>query len=136
MSEKEPVIEAANKLADYLHVLLAVEYDVDVVDRLAKSRRLDEFTENMYNALRRRLNLESKLENCLNKVNEQNAEYIKRAISIIKSFNPSHVEVLRRNLAQTGQSFLREVATYVGARALASTVMFDKLREIMEKIRG
>jgi len=133
MSEKDPLIESANKLADYLHVLLAVEYDIDVIDRLAKSRRLDEFTESIYNALRRRLTIESKLESYRNKVSSQDAEYIERAIGISKRFNPSDVEILRRTLAKTGQSLLREIATYIGARALASTVMFDVLRRIMER---
>ncbi len=117
--------EAANRLADYLHVLLAVEYDVDVIDRLAKSRQVDEFKENMYNALRRKLTLESKL-NELEKKGGQ--EDVRRALSIIKSLNPSHVE----SLAKIEQNQLKGLATYVGARALASTVLFDNLRRLAE----
>jgi len=122
---EDKLAEAANRLADYLHVLLAVEYDVDVIDRLAKSRQVDEFKENMYNALRRKLTLESKL-NELEKKGGQ--EDVRRALSIIKSLNPSHVE----SLAKIEQNQLKGLATYVGARALASTVLFDNLRRLAE----
>jgi len=119
------LMEAANKLADYLHVLLAIEYDVDIIDRLAKSRQPYEFKENLYNALRRRLTLESKLSSFEEKSEHED---IRRALSIIKGFNPSHVELL----AKIEQNQLRDIATYVGARALASTVLFDNLRKLFE----
>jgi len=55
------LVESANKLADYLHITLAVEYDIDAVDRVAKSRKLDDFLEAIYNALRRRFTMEKKI---------------------------------------------------------------------------
>ncbi|MDW8034728.1 MAG: hypothetical protein RMI79_07370 [Nitrososphaerota archaeon] len=130
MSEGD-LMETANKLANYLHVMLAIEYDIDIVDRIAKARRLDDFIEAIYNALRRRFTLEKRIQEIWPKIKDDKKEDLNRAFTHIKNFNPSDVEIIRNRL--TGQPFrIKEIASYVGSKSIASTVLFDNLRKIME----
>ena len=132
MSEVNDLVSSADRLSNYLHVVLAIEYDVDAIDRVAKSRRLDDFLEAIYNALRRRLTLSDKLEELLNKAKNDERRTVERAISYIKNFNPSDVEKLRSRLASHTIS-IKEIASYTGSKAIASTVLFDTLRRLCER---
>jgi len=139
----EDVWDAADRLSSYLSVLLAIEYDIDTVDRIAKARKLDDFMEGVYNALRRRSNLEDELEAELKKLKnelekatkEENKkeltekiETLNKALEIIRGFNPSHIEKLR-NLSR---DVLKLVASYIGSRALAYTRTVGILTEIFQ----
>lgn len=126
------LIETSDKLANYLHIVLAIEYDIDLIDRVAKARRLDDFLEAIYNALRRKFTIERKIEELFSKVEEERKEYLNRALGYIRSFNPSDVEILRNNLASRSLS-IKEVASYIGSKSIASTVLFDNLRKLMER---
>lgn len=129
--DEEDLIETANKLANYLHIVLAIEYDIDIVDRIAKARRLDDFIEAIYNALRRRFTLEKKIQDLLSKTEDDKKEDLNRALSNIKNFNPSDIEIIRDKLI--GQPFrIKEIASYIGSKSIANTVLFDNLRKIME----
>jgi len=119
------LINAAKKLAEYLHILLAVEYDVDAIDRLAKSRRLDEFKENVYNALRRKLTLESKL----SELEKRGHGEAREALSKVRDLGPEDIDSLMMNI---NDSQLRGWATFIGSRALASTSLFTVLRKLIE----
>lgn len=125
----EDLIKSADKLANYLHIVLAIEYDIDVIDRVAKARRLDDFFEATYNALRRRFAVEKKIEDLLSKVTDQQKENLERAMSYIKGFNPSDIEILREKIASQSLS-IKEITSYIGSKSIASTVLFDNLRKL------
>ncbi|MBS7612290.1 hypothetical protein KEJ27_08870 [Candidatus Bathyarchaeota archaeon] len=128
----EELIETADKLANYLHIVLAIEYDIDLIDRVAKARRLDDFLEAIYNALRRKFTIERKIGDLLSKVEDEQKEYLNRALGYIRSFNPSDVEILRNKLASRPLS-IKETASYIGSKSIASTVLFDNLRKLTER---
>ena len=123
----DEIWDAAEKVASYLSVLLAVEYDVDVVDRIAKARKLDDFMEGVYNALRRRYNLEDTILKQMGKeTNEERRKALSDAIGIIRGLNPSHLEKLR----SLNRGALKLVASYIGSRALAYTRTVGMLMQI------
>jgi len=87
---------SADRVADYLRVLLAVRYDIDIIDRIAKARKLDDFMEGIYNALRLRQNLEESIRDKIEIVKEE--EYKKAleyAIKIIHNCNSSDIKNLK-----------------------------------------
>ncbi|RLE83813.1 MAG: hypothetical protein DRJ67_11585 [Thermoprotei archaeon] len=123
----DEIWDAAEKVASYLSVLLAVEYDIDVVDRIAKARKLDDFMEGIYNALRRRYNLEDTILKQMGKeTNEERRKALSDAIGIIRGLNPSHLEKLR----SLNRGALKLVASYIGSRALAYTRTVGMLMQI------
>ena len=117
--------DAANRLADFLNILLAVDYDIDVIDRLAKSRKKDEFAEAVYNALRRRENLESKIIEL-----EGENEVKDRAVKRLRRVNERDIELL---LLELDEKEIKKWASYIGARALAYNDTFGRLRSLLEK---
>jgi len=139
-SLSDDVWKAADRVASYLSVLLAVEYDIDTVDRIAKARKLDDFMEGIYNALRRRHNLEDKLENALREhekrkegekgkeINEKRLKALNDALNDIRSLNPIHLERLR----SLDRGNLKLVASYIGSRALAYTEKVGTLMQIFQ----
>jgi len=129
-SVPEDVWDAADRMASYLSVLLAVEYDIDTVDRIAKARKLDDFMEGIYNALRRRQNLEDTLRGQIEKATgEDRHKALDDAIGIVRGFNPHHLEKLRG----LDRNSLKLVASYIGSRALAYTRTVGVLMEIFQK---
>lgn len=128
--DEEDLMEIANKLANYLHIVLAIEYDIDIVDRIAKARRLDDFIEAIYNALRRRFTLEKKIQDLWSKAGDDERKDLDRALSNIKSFNPSDVEIIRDKLIDQPLR-IKEIASYIGSKSIANTILFDNLRKIV-----
>jgi len=127
--EDSSLVETADKLAKYLHVVLSVEYDIDVIDRVAKARRFDDFLEAIYNALRRKFTVERKIRDKMSEANEREKEFLNSALNYIKNFNPSDIEILRSRLIAQSSS-IKEIASYIGSKSIASTVLFDNLRRI------
>jgi len=121
------VWEAADRVAAYLNVLLAIDYDIDAIDRIAKARKLDDFMEGIYNALRRRQNLEESIIDALeSERNEERCRILNEALGMIRGLNPSHVEKLRG----LSRGDVKLVASYIGSKALAYTRTFGVLRQI------
>lgn len=127
------ILFAANKLAGFLNILLAVDYDIDVIDRLAKSRRVDEFWEAVYNALRRRENLEDKIARLREDIEENERENIERALGILRSLEPGDIERLFREL---NEKQVRKWASYIGSRALVFNRTFGTIRKNLERGGG
>ncbi|RLF05133.1 MAG: hypothetical protein DRK00_05185 [Thermoprotei archaeon] len=126
---KGEIWDAADRVAAYLSVLLAVEYDIDAVDRVAKARKIDDFMEGVYNALRRRQNLEDTLQAKLREASEdEHKRALEDALAMVRSLNPSHVEKLR----DLDKSSLKLVASYIGSRALAHTRTSGILAQIFQ----
>jgi len=125
---------SARRLANYLGILLAVEYDVDAIDRIAKARKLEDFAEGIYNALRRRENLLRKLDEKVKVAkDDEDKEVLVDAIKKVKDFSDSDVDRLINSLSARSDSQLKLLASYVGSMALAHEES-TRLREILEKL--
>uniref|UniRef100_A0A7C1T9P7 Uncharacterized protein n=1 Tax=Thermofilum pendens TaxID=2269 RepID=A0A7C1T9P7_THEPE len=127
---------SARRLADYLGILLAVEYDVDAIDRIAKARKLEDFAEGIYNALRRRESLLQKLldEKVKAERGNEDKNFLEKAIKKVKDFSDSDVDRLINSLSDRSDSQLKLLASYVGSMALAHEES-TRLREILERLR-
>ena len=129
VSLDERLMSAAKSLSEYLSILLAIEYDIDAVDRIAKARRLEDFVEGIYNALRYRENLIKKIEEKM-KENKEYEEILSEALQIVEDFDVFEVDTLINSLRQRDGSLLKLVASYIGTRALAFTETERKIMEI------
>jgi hypothetical protein len=133
---EEKLFEAAKALSQYLSVLLAVEYDIDAVDRIAKARRLEDFAEGVYNALRRRENLLQKIEEALEKVtDEEGKKALSSALRGVERFTAFEADALIEQLRSGNGARLKLVASYIGMRALAFTSTEHRVREVFEQTR-
>jgi len=132
VSLDEKLMSAAKSLSQYLSILLAIEYDIDAVDRIAKARRLEDFVEGIYNALRYRENLIKKIEEEM-KENKEYKEILNEAIQLVEEFDISEVDALIDSLTQRDGSLLKLVASYIGTRALAFTETERKIMEIFRQ---
>ena len=130
MSNNGDVWDAAKRLSDYLQVLLAVEFEIDTIDRLARARKPDEFFEGLYNALRKRENLESKLQEKLGSCKDEEA--VNSGLAILRALNPSHIEILRKAIME-GRVGLKLLANYICSRALAHTRTYSSLRSMFRR---
>jgi len=128
-------MSAAKSLTQYLSILLAIEYDIDAIDRIAKARRLEDFVEGIYNALRYRENLIQKIEEKM-KENKEYEEILSKTIQLVERFNAFEVDTLINFLRQENGSLLKLVASYIGTRALAFTETERKIREIFRPSSG
>jgi len=131
----EQLMSAAKSLTQYLSILLAIEYDIDAIDRIAKARRLEDFVEGIYNALRYRENLIQKIEEKM-KENKEYEEILSKTIQLVERFNAFEVDTLINFLRQENGSLLKLVASYIGTRALAFTETERKIREIFRPSSG
>jgi hypothetical protein len=130
-SSDEQLMSAAKTLAQYLSILLAIEYDIDAIDRIAKARRLEDFVEGIYNALRCRENLKQKIEEKIEKTeNKESKEVLGKALQLVERFNAFEVDTLINLLRYENGSRLKLIASYIGTRALAFTEIEHKIREI------
>ena len=132
------LFEAAKALSQYLSILLAVEYDIDAIDRIAKARRLEDFAEGVYNALRRRENLVQKIEDALrsDKVTGEEKDALSKALGAIKRFSSFEADTLVEQLRSGNGARLKLIASYIGMRALAFTSTEHRVREIFDRLRG
>lgn len=136
--DEEELFQAAESLANYLSVLLAVEYDIDVIDRIAKARKLEDFAEGVYNALRRRENLEQKIKSYLGKLIEQKVENeskknLEKALKYIESFDSYKVQALIGGLRAKNSSQLKLIASYIGSVAISFNATVRAVRDIFER---
>ena len=133
----EQLMSAAKSLAQYLSILLAIEYDIDAIDRIAKARRLEDFIEGIYNALRYRENLIQKIEEKIKETENENLEEIlSKAMQLVERFDAFEVDALINSLRQENGSLLKLVASYIGTRALAFTETEHRIREIFRPSQG
>lgn len=123
--------DVANKIADYLNVLLAVDWDIDAIDRVAKSRRVEDFLESLYNALRRKENLRERLRDAASRegMGEEQKRAVDYAIRRVDLLTPKDLEDLHEALVRNEVS-VKHAASYIGCRALASHPAFHTLRFI------
>jgi uncharacterized protein (DUF2342 family) len=134
---EEDLFEAAKALSQYLSVLLSVEYDIDSVDRIAKARRLEDFAEGVYNALRRRENLIQKIKEALTKAPDENTKNaLMSALRSVEGFSVFKVDTLINQLRSGDSARLKLIASYIGSRAIAFTSTEYKVREFFDQIRG
>jgi len=125
----DQIWEAADRIASYLSVLLAIDYDIDAIDRIAKARKPDDLMEGIYNALRRRDNLEDKVNKALKALENTSgdkAQALSDALRMLRGLNPSHLEVIKRLEGRD----VKLVASYIGSKALAHTRTIGILREM------
>jgi hypothetical protein len=133
-SEEKDPFSAARSLAQYLGILLAVDYDIDAIDRVAKARRLEDFAEGIYNALRRRENLLQRIKEKMKNIgDERDKTALSEAIRLIEGFSAFKVDTLINSLKTRNDAQLKLIASYIGSRALAFTETERKVREIFEK---
>lgn len=133
----EQLMSAAKSLAQYLSILLAIEYDIDAIDRIAKARRLEDFVEGIYNALRYRENLIQKIEEKIKETKNENIEEIlSKAMQLVERFDAFEVDALINSLRQENGTLLKLVASYIGTRALAFTKTEHEIRKIFRPSQG
>lgn len=132
-SELSDMEKAARRLASYLNILLAIDYDVDAVDRLAKARKVDEFLEAVCNSLRRRENLEKSINTIKDKATDPaDKKLLERALALVRCVSKRDIDALFRFLnGREGE--LRKWACYIGSRALAYSRVYGILRKYSEK---
>lgn len=125
--------KAARHLASYLNILLAIDYDVDAIDRLAKARKIDEFLEAICNALRRRENLEKSIEAMIDRAtNPTDRKLLEKALNLVRCVSKRDVDALFRSLnGKEGE--LRKWACYIGSRALVYSRVYGVLRKYSER---
>lgn len=124
-------------LARYFRLLLALEWDFDSIDRLARSLNESEVYDTLYRAFRRRENLVEYIKDqVLKNAKEEEKKDIENSLKFLSKYANEGLIDCVRGYINAKPDCIKAFVKYVASKALASTPEYLLLREVVERRGG